>query len=160
MQTTILKPVWVLVGSALAFFQPVWMFFLLAFLAVIGDCFTAYRLSNRIKKTTGAATGKFRSDRGRKIFWTMIKISYLIAFAYMLDLWVFNSREFISVKCVIGAFTFIQAWSILENESSGSNRRWAVLLQKIMVDKTERHLDIDLSALKQPEETTANNEQP
>jgi hypothetical protein len=43
---------------------------------------------------------------------------------------------------------FIQFWSILENESSCNDKKWAVVLQKIMVDKAERHFDIDLSDLK------------
>jgi hypothetical protein len=31
---------------------------------------------------------------------------------------------------------------MLENESSFSNKKWAKILQKIMIDKTIRHLDL------------------
>ena len=41
----------------------------------------------------------------------------------------------------------IQLWSILENESSCNDSKWAGVLQKFLVDKAERHWDIDLSGL-------------
>lgn len=40
-------------------------------------------------------------------------------------------------------------YAMLENESSCNDAKWAKVLQRIMVDKTERHFDIDLSALKE-----------
>ena len=46
-----------------------------------------------------------------------------------------------------GAVCFWQLWSMLENESSCSDERWAKVLQKVLVDKTERHFDVDLSVL-------------
>jgi hypothetical protein len=41
---------------------------------------------------------------------------------------------------------------VLENKSSCNGSRWAKVLQKIMIDKTERHYDVDLSILKEKEE--------
>ena len=49
-------------------------------------------------------------------------------------------------------FCFIQIWSILENESSMNDKPWAKIAQRIMVDKAERHFDIDLHELKEPED--------
>jgi len=49
-------------------------------------------------------------------------------------------------------FCVLEAWSILENASSCNGSSWAKVLQKIMIDKTERHLDIDLSPLIQKNE--------
>lgn len=52
---------------------------------------------------------------------------------------------------VTGVICFEQAWSILENESScraeNESMFWK-MLQKIMVDKTERHFDVNLDDLK------------
>lgn len=52
---------------------------------------------------------------------------------------------------VAGIICFEQAWSILENESSCRGKEEGIfwkLLQKIMVDKTERHFDINLDEFK------------
>ena len=46
------------------------------------------------------------------------------------------------------AKSMVEIWSSLENESSCNGKKWAKLLQEIMVDKTERHFDIDLSKFK------------
>lgn len=50
-------------------------------------------------------------------------------------------------KIAAGAICFWQIWSILENESSCSDAKWAKIAQKILVDKTSRHLNIDLTDL-------------
>ena len=42
--------------------------------------------------------------------------------------------------------------TFLENESSCNGAKWAKTLQKILIDKTERHFDIDLSELDSKEE--------
>lgn len=146
--STLFKWLFTLFGSILMFFQPVWIFFLIAFLALIGDSYTAFRLSSRMKKQNGTSTGKFRSSKGRKVFETMLKMSYLIVFAFFVDRYLISSEDFYAVKLVVGAFSFIQMWSILENESSQCDKKWAKILQRIMVDKAERHLDIELPELK------------
>ena len=46
----------------------------------------------------------------------------------------------------------IQLWSILENASSENEKIWAKVLQKIMVNKAERHFDIKLDFDKKEEE--------
>ena len=51
-------------------------------------------------------------------------------------------------KVAAGAICFWQFWSILENESSCNGAKWAIVLQKILVDKTSRHFDINLDDLK------------
>lgn len=52
---------------------------------------------------------------------------------------------------VTGVICFEQAWSIFENESScrsdDESRIWR-LLQRIMIDKTERHFDVKLDELR------------
>ena len=50
-------------------------------------------------------------------------------------------------KVAAGAICFWQLWSILENESSCNGSKWAKILQRVLVDKTSRHFDIDLSEL-------------
>ena len=50
---------------------------------------------------------------------------------------------------VAGIFCFWNFWSILENESSLKDARWAKIMQRILVDKAERHFDIDLKDFKE-----------
>lgn len=55
-----------------------------------------------------------------------------------------------------GAFCMVQVLSILENESSCNEAKWAKALQKILIDKTKRHFDIDLSNLTNKENENTN----
>ena len=48
-----------------------------------------------------------------------------------------------------GVVCFWHIWSMFENVSSCSDAKWAKIIQRIMVDKTERHFDIELPELKQ-----------
>ena len=48
---------------------------------------------------------------------------------------------------VAAVFCFVQFWSILENESSQNDAKWAKVIQKIAIDKAGRHFDIDLNEI-------------
>ena len=50
---------------------------------------------------------------------------------------------------VAAIFCLTQVVSILENESSCNGSTWAIVMQKILADKTERHLDIDINEFKE-----------
>lgn len=69
-------------------------------------------------------------------------------FAYFLHMYVTDSLNFNAMKLAAGLVIGWEIWSSLENESSCNGKKWAKLLQEIMVDKTERHFDIDLSKFK------------
>jgi hypothetical protein len=61
---------------------------------------------------------------------------------------------------VAGIICFEQAWSILENESSCRGEKEGMfwrLLQKIMIDKTERHFDVNLDELKNKDDSEKEN---
>lgn len=51
----------------------------------------------------------------------------------------------IAVRSVVGFFFVYQVWSILENWSSENDKKIAIALQRIMVNKAERHFNIPLS---------------
>jgi hypothetical protein len=75
--------------------------------------------------------------------------------------WVFIHVTIPLSFIVTGAICFEQAWSMLENESScrdESDSRFWKILQRIMVDKTERHFDIDLKDLKDVDSTEQIND--
>jgi len=45
---------------------------------------------------------------------------------------------------VSAVYCLIQVTSMLENQSSCNDATWAKILQKVLADKTKRHLKIDL----------------
>lgn len=78
---------------------------------------------------------------------TLLKAYALIIMAFLIQQHITNGLPIDLTKVAAGAICFWQLWSILENESSCNGARWAKVMQKILVDKTSRHFDIDLSEL-------------
>jgi len=145
-------------GAILAYLEPTIPFILICTLAVIYDCVTAFKLSKRVsKKYPKSSDGKFKSSYARRIFNTILKIYALVILAYLIDDYIFPFWDLYLANIVAGVFCFVQVWSILENESSENNNRWAKTLQKIMVNKAERHFDIDLGEFK-TRQNEVNNE--
>lgn len=117
---------------------------------VLLDCYTAWALSRRVKKKyPGANDGKFKSNYAGRVFVTLLKIYTVLVLVHFIQIHITDAFFVIELpKLVAGAFCFYQIWSMLENESSCNDARWARIAQKILIDKTERHFDIDLSDLK------------
>lgn len=137
------------VGALVAFLYPTWPFILICTLAVMGDVYTAWSLSRRVKKVhPGANDGKFKSCYAGRVLETLIKIYLLIILAYLIEAFIFEGLPIKLTNIAAGAVCFWQVWSMLENESSCNNARWAKVAQSVMVDKAERHFDINLTELK------------
>lgn len=117
---------------------------------ILWDCFSAWELSRRVKKRfPGANDGKFKSNYAGRVVVTIIKAFSAIALAQFVQMYICDCFTFMSLpKLVAGVICGWQGWSILENESSCNDAKWAIILQKIVVDKTDRHFDIDLSDLR------------
>lgn len=130
--------------------QDISMLVVVSTIAVFLDFFSAIRLSKRVKKN-GKGNGKVTSEKGKKIVGTIATIYQLIVFAYLLDHFVVTMIDLYLENIVTGIFCFWNFWSILENESSANDSRWAKVLQKILIDKAERHFDVDLSDFKEKE---------
>lgn len=152
-------------GACVAMIRPTFPFIIVCTLAVLADCYTAWSLSRRVKKRfPGANDGKFKSNYAGRVFITLIKVYSLTILVHLIDAMVFPEIALHLPQVVAGAVCFWQIWSMLENESSCNDAKWAKIAQRIMVDKTERHFDIDLHELKeeQPEpphiETPCGNE--
>ena len=139
-------------GACVAMIRPTFPFILVCTLAVLADCFTAWSLSRRVKKRfPGANDGKFKSNYAGRVFITLIKVYSLTILVHLIDAMVCPEIALHLPQVVAGAVCFWQIWSMLENESSCNDAKWAKIAQRIMVDKTERHFDIDLHELKTPE---------
>lgn len=137
-------------------FHPTFPLIIVAVIFIVYDAYTAYCLDKRVKKKypekTTREKAKFTSFAFGKVITTTIpKRLALILLAFLCEHWVFIHVEIPLSYIVTGVICFEQAWSIMENESSCRDEadskfwRW---LQKIMVDKTSRHFDIDLTDLK------------
>lgn len=137
-------------------FSPTFPLIIVAIVFIVYDAWTAYQLDKRVKKKypekAKRTAAKFTSFAFGKVITTTIpKRLVLILLAYLVEHWVFLHVDIPLSYIVTGVICFEQAWSIMENESSCRDEadskfwRW---LQKIMVDKTARHFDIDLTKLK------------
>lgn len=120
-------------------------FFIPCFTALILDIISAYFLNRRIhKKQPEKADGKFKSSYKFKVLYTMFIVFMLIIVAHYVDTAIIKDSD-ISVRFIIGIFLFYECWSILENWSSENDNKLAKALQRIMVNKAERHFNTPLS---------------
>lgn len=143
-------------GYLIAEFRPTFPLIIVTTVFIIYDAFTAYRLDKRAHvlypEKAKREQAKFTSFAfGKVVKQTIPKRLWLIVLAYMCEHWVFIHVQIPLSYIITGVICFEQAWSILENESScrteNESRFWKVL-QKIMVDKTARHFDVNLDDLK------------
>lgn len=131
------------IGGVIASFEPISAFIFVCFLALFGDVYTSIKLGRRISKHyPDKASGKIQSRKVGQIITTIIKLLFMLYLAYQIDILILSNTDLYITKVTSGIFCFSQIWSMLENESSFSNKKWAKLLQKIMIDKTIRHLDL------------------
>lgn len=135
-----------LIGMVTAAIEPVIPFLALCTLFVFIDCFSAWMLARRVSRQHPEQSKgcKFRSEYASEIFNTLAIIYLLVFGAYWLDFAVFTMFTIHLGNWIAGAFCLVQIVSILENCSSCNGAPWAIVIQKILVDKTNRHLNIDL----------------
>lgn len=149
-------------GWIIAEFKPTFPLIIVTIIFIVYDAWTAYQLDKRVHlrypTKTQREKAKFTSFAfGKVVKDTIPKRLWVIILAYLVEHWVFIHVNIPLSYIVTGVICFEQAWSILENESScrseNESRFWK-LLQKIMVDKTERHFDVDLGDLKDDGQVT------
>lgn len=127
-------------------------FFIPCLIAVIIDVYTAWSLGRRVhKKHPDKADGKFKSEYKFRIMITMIIALLAIIVANYVDIYVIKDSD-IAVRFIVGVFLFYQIWSILENWSSENDNKLARALQRIMVNKAERHFNVSLADIMLKEE--------
>lgn len=150
------RQLFTLIGAIFAIIEPAIPYMIICTIAIFYDCYTAWQLNRRVQQKYGDTvpkdTGKFKSSHFGRVIYTLIKVYALIILAYFIQQYITIGTPVDMTKVAAGAVCFWQIWSILENESSCNNATWARLAQKILVDKTERHLGIDLSDLKEGKE--------
>lgn len=131
----------------IAALEPTLRFAFVLFFAILLDCWSAYDLNRRLKKQyPGKVTGKFQSRYALKMLKTFLQAYSVVILLHLVDVVLLANLGYLNLSN-IGAAVFcgIQLWSVLENLSSANGAKWAKALQRIMVDKTKRHFDIDLT---------------
>lgn len=150
------------VGWFVAEFEPTFPLVVVVIIFIVYDAWTAYQLDKRVQKKypdkSKRREAKFTSFAfGKVVKSTIPKRLWVIVLAYLVEHWVFIHLQIPLSYIVAGVICFEQAWSILENESScrddNESRFWK-MLQRIMVDKTERHFDVALDELKNGDRVT------
>lgn len=138
------------IGAVLATLEPTLPYILICTLAVLFDCYTAWSLGRRVRRAHPERTRhahKFLSHHAGKVIVTLLKVYALIVLAFLIQRHITDGLPLDLTKVAAGAVCFWQLWSILENESSCNGAKWARAAQKILIDKTSRHFDIDLSEI-------------
>lgn len=116
---------------------------------VAADVVTSRRLARRLRKAAPerAARLRFSSARLGHTISTLSRIYGLLVLASMVDSVVAGASGLV-LKFAAGAVCFWQAVSILENEAAANDSRWAAVMRRVLIDKTERHLGITLDELR------------
>lgn len=133
-------------GGLLLAFETSLDYFVPCLLAIGLDVFSAWMLSRRVhKKYPENCDGKFKSEYKWRVMITLGVMFVVMILAAYVDLKVRRCDDELAVRVAMGAFLFYELWSCLENWSSENDSRFARALQRIMVNKAERHLDVPLS---------------
>lgn len=145
------------IGWFIAEFRPTFPLIIVAIIFIVYDAWTAFQLDKRVHQKYPDRTKREKAHFtsfafGKVIRTTIPKRLFIILLAYIVEHWVFIHISIPLSYIVTGIICFEQAWSILENESScrdeKESRFWK-LLQRIMIDKTERHFEVELTELKE-----------
>lgn len=156
------KAIWIALGGAVGWligqFEPAFPLVIVAILFILYDAWTAYQLDKRVKvkypDRTARHEAKFYSFAfGKVVRKTIPERLLVILLAFAAERWVFVHVSIPLSYIATGVILFEQAWSALENNSSCrtdemESRFWKTL-QKVMIDKTERHFDVNLEDLKE-----------
>ena len=159
------KVLFAAMGGALGWFvgafHPAFPLIIVAVAFSLYDAWTAFQLDKRVKVAypdrTARHEAKFYSFAfGKVVRKTIPERLILILLAYAAERWVFVHVSIPLSYIATGVILFEQAWSALENNAScrtdDRDSRFWVVLQRILVDKTERHFDVNLDDLKVSEE--------
>lgn len=156
------------VGWLVAELQPAFPLAVVMILFVVYDAWTAYQLDKRAKIMYPDKTKRHEAKFSSFCFGKVVKKTIperlaLIILAFIAEKYVFVHVDWHLAYITTGVIIFEQLWSALENNASCRlDQReivfWRVI-KKVVIDKTERHFDVDLSELKIPDDKYVSEEQ-
>ena len=143
-----------IVGWFIGEFTPAFPLITIATLFVIYEAWSAYELDKRVhimypKRKRKKA--KFVSYKFRSVIPTLIERFVIIILAYCVQRWVFVDIYVPLSYMAVAVVCAEQGLSIAENKAScrlpgDKHARIWKMLAKVLVDKTERHFDINLGS--------------
>lgn len=131
-----------------------------ALILIFIDVYSAHCLGVRVaRKYPNHADGKFKSEHKKSVGITfVIFFGVMVIAAYADTLVLRDVGQDYGVRAWCIAFGFYQLWSILENWSSENNASIPRALQRIMVNKAERHLNVPLADILLNQKSKENGE--
>ena len=154
---TITRVVAGLIGILWCYIEPSLNYIAVCFLALVLDCYTAWRCNRRIYSRYREAIkrnpkckmdGKLRSKKMAKMVQDFSVLVMAIFLAVIIDKDLLaHMGELHLANYLAVIYCSVQFVSILENESTCNGAAWAKVVQKIVADKTERHFNIKLKEL-------------
>ncbi len=145
-----------LAGWFVGTFEPTFPLIYVAIAFIVYDSWTAYELDKRVKKRypdRKKRPAAYMSYKAWGMVPTMIESFTIILLMYAAQRWVFVDIYVPLSYIATGVICGVQLLSIAENKSSCRSpldKGWNVwkIMAKVLVDKTERHFDVDLKELK------------
>lgn len=129
-------------------------------MVVLLDVFTAWSLGRRMhKKYPEHADGKFKSNGKWRVLETLMCIFICVILANFVDTLILRQGNEIAARFSVGMFIGYELWSCLENWSSENDNKLAKILQRVMINKAERHLQVPLKDILMPEEKSNTNKE-
>ena len=72
-------------GGLLLFMKPLWAYIFVCFVAIVIDCYSAWRLSVRVRIKQGRSKGKFQSNYAKRMVRTFGEIAGVLYLVFMMD---------------------------------------------------------------------------
>lgn len=146
-----------LIGWFIGMFKPTFPPILVITAFIIYDSWTAFELEKRVKKKypeKKKRPAKYVSYKAWGMIPALLESCALILMMFALQKWVFVDFYVPLTYIAAGVICAIQLLSIAENKCScrtpgDKNYKMWKVLAKVLIDKTERHFDTDLSDLKE-----------
>lgn len=150
-----------ILGWFVGTFAPAFPLIVIATLFVLYDAWSAYELDKRVHirypERVKREQAKFVSYKFRSVIPTLIERFVIIILAYCVQRWIFVDIYVPLSYMTAGVVCAEQLLSIAENKSScrlpgDKHARLWNMLAKVLIDKTERHFEINLGAEAHKEE--------
>lgn len=146
-----------IVGWFIGTFQPAFPLIYVAIAFIVYDSWTAYELEKRVERRypdQRKRPAAYVSYKAWGMVPTMIESFSIILLMYAAQKWVFVDIYVPLSYIATGVICAVQLLSIAENKSScrtPQDKGWNYwkIMAKVLVDKTERHFDVDLSGIKE-----------
>lgn len=138
----ITKAAMAILGGLWAWVEPTLPFAGACIVAVIADMVSAWRLSARLKRQCHNTDGRLSSARAGKMIGKLIGVYTAMLLAAAIEATVLEGMSVRLPNIVAGVFCGVSLLSILENESSANGHSWAMIAQRIVKSKIDRHIDL------------------